>query len=91
MGMDPRIKDTYNKLGRLGYLSRGVVFGIIGYFFFIAGIQANPGAAKGTEGVFHFLNQSGGPWLMGIIALGLLGYGVFMFVKAKYKKIRIIA
>jgi hypothetical protein len=71
----------------LGYLSRGVVLGIVGVFFFIAGINANPSEAKGTEGVFNFLSQSGGPWLMGLIALGLLGYGIFMFVKAKYKTI----
>ena len=82
-----KIKKVYDNLGKIGYLSRGVVFAIIGYFFFIAGVQSNPGAAKGTEGVFSFLNSTGGPWLMGLVALGLLGYGVFMFVKSKYKPI----
>jgi len=85
--VEQNVKKTYDTLGKLGYLSRGVVLGIVGVFFFIAGINANPSEAKGTEGVFNFLSQSGGPWLMGLIALGLLGYGVFMFVKAKYKTI----
>lgn len=85
--VEENVKKTYDTLGKLGYLSRGVVLGIVGVFFFIAGINANPGEAKGTEGVFNFLSQSGGPWLMGLIALGLLGYGIFMFVKAKYKTI----
>lgn len=85
--VDQKVKKTYDALGKLGYLSRGVVLGIVGVFFFIAGINANPNEAKGTEGVFNFLSQSGGPWLMGLIALGLLGYGIFMFVKAKYKTI----
>ncbi|MFW5804147.1 MAG: DUF1206 domain-containing protein, partial [bacterium] len=31
-----------------------------------------------------FLNASGGPWLMGLIALGLFLYGIFMFVRARF-------
>ncbi|MGK7394128.1 MAG: DUF1206 domain-containing protein [Candidatus Cyclobacteriaceae bacterium M3_2C_046] len=84
--VEEKVKKTYDTLGKIGYLSRGVVLGIIGYFFFVAAIQANPDAARGTEGVFSFLNNTGGPWLMGLIAFGLAGYGVFMFVKAKYRQ-----
>lgn len=82
--VDDNIRKTYNLGGKAGYMSRGIVFCIIGYFFIQAAVQANPNQAEGTEGVFSFLSAKGGPWLMGLIALGLFLYGMFMFVRARY-------
>lgn len=72
--------------GRVGYFARGVVFGIIGYFFIRAAIEHSASAVGGTEGVFQFLRNLAGAWLMGAVAIGLMGYGVFMFVKARYQQ-----
>jgi hypothetical protein len=82
--VDDKVRNTYNLGGKAGYISRGIVFCIIGYFFIQAALKANPNEAQGTDGVFSFLNASGGPWLMGLIALGLLLYGLFMFVRARF-------
>jgi len=79
------IKKTYHHLGKFGYIARGIVFAIVGYFLFKAAISSNASQAGGTEEVFGFLSATGGPWLMGIIAIGLAGYGLFQLVKAKYK------
>jgi len=59
---------------------------IIGYFFFRAAKDFNPDQAQGTEAALSFL-QSGsyGSYLLGAVALGLIGYGLFMFVKGRYK------
>lgn len=84
--VDRRIQNIYDKGGKIGYISRGVVFGIIGFFFVKAAIQSDASEAGGTSEVFSWLNSQGGPWLMGLIALGLVGYGVFMFVKARYRQ-----
>ncbi len=80
------VKNLVRKAGVAGYTARGVVIGIIGYFFLKAAIQANPGQAQGSEGAFKFIESSPfGPYLLAIVAIGLVCYGVFMFVKARYR------
>ena len=86
-GASGKERELYEKAGQIGYISRGVVFGIIGFFLGRAAILSSSSQAKGTEGVFDFLGATGGPWLMGLIAIGLAAYGVFQMVKAKYKPI----
>jgi hypothetical protein len=76
--------------GRTGLISRGIVFSIIGVFLFEAARTANPRQAKGIGEALRLLEQQTyGPWLMGIVALGLVAYGVFMFVEARYRRIQI--
>ncbi len=79
------IKDIYQTLGKIGYIARGIVFAIVGYFLLQAALSSNASQAGGTDSAFSFLSATGGPLLMGIIAIGLAGYGVFQIVKAKYK------
>jgi len=84
-GVNRKIKDMYMKLGKWGYISRGTIFAIVGFFLFKAAITSNASQAGGTDSAFSFLSSTGGPWLMGLIAIGLAGYGVFQLVKARYK------
>lgn len=77
-------REVYNNAGKIGYTARGVILGIIGYLFFRAAIQSSAEAVGGTNSAFHFLQSNWGPWVMGVIALGLLAYGIFMIVRAKY-------
>jgi hypothetical protein len=79
--------DHFKKAGIAGYISRGVVLAIIGYFFLRAGLNKNASEVHGTKGAFDFLENNFGSVLMGLVALGLLGYGIFMFVKGRYQKI----
>ena len=65
------------------------MLGIIGYFFVMAAIHSNASEAQGTNEAFKFLEHTFGRLLMGIVAFGLLGYGAFMFVKAKYEVIHL--
>jgi len=85
--LDHRVKDVLRKAGYVGYIARGIVIGIIGYFFLRAAIEANPNQAGGTQQAFDFIQFSTtwGTILLGIIAVGLACYGVFMFVKARYR------
>lgn len=79
-----RKQKLYQKVGSLGYSSRGIVFSIIGFLFIQAALQANPSKAQGEEGAFNLLSSSFGPWILGLVAAGLIAYGMFMFVKVKY-------
>ena len=74
--------------GRLGYAALGIVDGIIGIFLIVAAVHNNAGQAKGVGGALQTLiNQPFGPILLTIVALGLLAYGVFSFVEARYRSI----
>lgn len=74
--------------GKYGFMARGVVFGILGYFVLLAGLTENADMVRGTQGAFSFLQQqSYGTYMMGIIALGLLGYGLFILYASKDSRV----
>ncbi|MFP4377533.1 MAG: DUF1206 domain-containing protein [Spirochaetales bacterium] len=76
------------RVGMIGLIARGVVFGIMGVFFFQAALSAQPGQARGIGGALRsLLQQPYGPWLLGAVAIGLIAYGIYMGVVAKYRKI----
>ena len=85
--LNSNMKDAFKSAGTIGYISRGIVLGIIGYFLIRAAYASNPEQAQGTRAAFDFLQNEFGSLMMAVVALGLAGYGVFCFVKAKYQKI----
>jgi hypothetical protein len=77
-------------VGRWGYAARGVVFAIVGGFFNQAAINFNPKEAKGLGSALDLLAQQPyGRWLLGIVAAGLIAYGLFMLVEARYRRIAV--
>lgn len=67
-----------DRLGRFGTAARGFVFGLIGLFLFLAGYNHNANQAQGIDGVLKaLLHQPSGPWLLGIVALGLIAFGLY--------------
>ncbi len=76
------------RAGRLGFFARGIVFLIIGFFLIQAARLSDPSQARGLGGALETLAQQPyGPWLLGIVAIGLLAYGIFTIVQARYKRI----
>lgn len=77
-------------LGRFGYAARGVAFSIIGGFLIVAAVQAQPQEARGLGGALDTLaSQPFGPWLLAIVAGGLVAHGAFMLVQARYRRLGI--
>lgn len=77
--------QTVKNLGKVGYIARGVVFGILAFFLYKVVSAHSADQYKGTEGAFQWmLKQDYGTWLMGAVALGLLAYGIFTMAVARY-------
>jgi hypothetical protein len=77
------------RVGRLGIGARGVVFLITGGFLVLAALHADPSEATGLSGALTTLQSAPwGPWLMGLVALGLLAFGLFQFVHARYRQVQ---
>jgi hypothetical protein len=86
--MSARERTWATRSGRLGYAARGVVFDVIGVFLIRAALQTDPDEARGLGGALETLaRQPFGPYLLGAVALGLVAYGAFMFVMARYRRI----
>lgn len=86
--MSPTEQTWATRIGRFGEAARGIVFIIIGFFLIQAAHQSNPNEARGLDGALQALAQQPyGPWLLGIVALGLVAYGIHMWVQARYLRI----
>lgn len=74
--------------GRFGYAARGVVFILAGIFLIQAARHYNPSEVKGLDEVLQSLGQqSYGAWMLFIVAAGLIAYGFYMLVEARYRRI----
>jgi hypothetical protein len=75
--------------GKLGYMSRGFVFGIIGALLVKAGLNSNANEARGLDGALNVLAQREfGAVILAVVAVGLAAYGVYLFVEARYRRVR---
>jgi hypothetical protein len=77
------------RMGRVGYLARGNVFAIIGWFLVQAALQYDPEEAKDLAAALQVVrSQAHGPWLLGAVSLGLVCWGLWQLSNARYRRIR---
>ncbi|OWU85236.1 membrane protein [Oceanicola sp. 22II-s10i] len=76
--LDPAIKA--------GLIAHGVVIVLIGTFLYYAGQSTDPGQAGGIGQAFETVRaQPYGRILLGLLALGTLGFALYCFVEAIYR------
>jgi hypothetical protein len=76
------------RTGQAGLAARGVVFLLTGGFLVQAALRYDPSKARGLRGALDTLAaQPHGPWLLGAVALGLVAFGAYSFLEARYRKI----
>jgi hypothetical protein len=76
---------AYLWAGKAGYTAKGVSFGIVGALFLYAALTHNAKKSGGLDQALHkVLQQPFGPFLLVLIAIGIAGYGVFCFARAKH-------
>ncbi|WP_374390611.1 DUF1206 domain-containing protein [Brevundimonas sp.] len=76
-------------LARTGYAARGFAYLPLGVFVILAGLHARAGEVTSTAGALDALEaQPGGSWILGLTAAGLMAFGAFAFVEARWRRIR---
>jgi hypothetical protein len=73
------------RIGRFGYAARGVVFVLGGFFLVQAALNVDPNRARGLDGALWTLaHQPYGPVLLGAVALGLVSFGIYSILCARW-------
>jgi hypothetical protein len=85
--MSPAMKSAVQKVGLVGNVARGVVFGIVGVFLIVAAVTFDPKKARGLDGSLRTLADNGwGQVVLWAVALGLVAYGLYSFAEARYRR-----
>jgi hypothetical protein len=75
-------------LGFLGHLARGAIFALIGLFLLKAAWEYDPQEARGLDGaLLELAQQPYGGILLGSVGVGLIAFGLYCFVQARYRDI----
>ena len=86
--MSARVRNWIEWIGSFGHLARMVVFGLVGVFLIRAAIDYNPNRAVGLDGALAKLAQASyGPFLLGLVAAGLIAFGLYSLSDARYRRI----
>lgn len=79
-------------LGQFGYVTRGVVFALIGIFLIVAAGKFSSGEATGLAGALGALRQQPyGPYLLALAALGFFSYGAFEVLQVFVRRVNVAA
>ncbi|HYF53677.1 MAG TPA: DUF1206 domain-containing protein [Salinarimonas sp.] len=88
LALPPGARRWALPMGRAGFAARGVVFVIIGGFVGLAAWRGSSRAVRGLGGALDALAaQPYGSALLGTVAAGLLAFGLFGLVQARYRRI----
>jgi uncharacterized protein DUF1206 len=86
--MSRTARDWVGRIGTIGMLARMVVFGLIGWFLVKAAVEYDAKDAIGLDGALQKLaHQTYGSWLLGVVAVGLVAYGIYGLVEARYRRV----
>jgi hypothetical protein len=86
--MGHRAHQLVTATGAGGGVARGTVFAGAGVFVLVAAIRYDPQQAKGVDDTLRsFAHTPAGPWLLVVVALGLVLFGCFSFASARWRRV----
>jgi hypothetical protein len=82
-GQNPTRSTAFEVLTRIGFISRGVIYIIIGWLAIEVATQTTSGAPTNQKGALETIDkQPLGHWLLIVVAIGLGAYAIWRFVQA---------
>jgi Domain of Unknown Function (DUF1206) len=86
--MSESVERVFTALGGFGHAARMVVFTLVGYFFIRAALDYNPHKAVSLDGALTALSHASyGPVLLGVVAVGLIGFAAYSIADARYRRV----
>ncbi len=77
-------------LARIGYVARGLAYLPLALFVTLAGWRAQSSRVQTFGTALEALErQPGGAWMLGLTAVGLIAFGAYAFVEARFRHIRV--
>ncbi|WP_246393795.1 DUF1206 domain-containing protein [Pseudonocardia pini] len=87
-GADRHARTVNERTGQVGYIAKGIAFGVLGVLVVSAAIRFDPAQANGLDSALKALAaQPFGVVLLAVVALGIAAYGVFCFFDARYHRV----
>jgi hypothetical protein len=73
-------------IGRVGYVAKGIAFGLVGVLLWRAGTSADVSTATGLHGALAAIADvaAAGPWLLTGVAAGFGAFGLYALARARY-------
>ncbi|WP_053731915.1 DUF1206 domain-containing protein [Nocardia sp. NRRL S-836] len=82
-----RAPSWVEPVGRVGWIGKGVAYGVIGVLVGLAAVNADPEQSGGMDKALHTLAaQPFGMFLLTAVAIGIAAFGVYCFVAARALK-----
>lgn len=86
--MSHEARRVFTALGVFGHLARAVIFALMGYGLIKAAVSYDADEAVGLDGALAQLSAASyGPWLLGLVAVGLVGFAAYSIADARYRKV----
>ncbi|MBT2478977.1 DUF1206 domain-containing protein [Streptomyces sp. ISL-94] len=87
-GTPAGVRKAVEFLGVTGGVARGAVFAAAGAFVVYAAVRYDPAEAKGLDDTLRaFAQTPAGPWLLVLVAAGLVLFGLFCWALACWRRV----
>lgn len=81
--MSPKEQKLLINAGKFGHTSRGIVLGLMAFLTLKSGASSGGDLTSQTD-AFGYIQTEFGSLVLGVVAIGFIGYGIYMFIQAKY-------
>jgi uncharacterized protein DUF1206 len=86
--LSPGAERLLRAVGTVGFVALGFVLGVIAWFMLKAAVDYNAGKVVSLGGAMgHLARDAYGKWVLGLTAAGLLAYGLFGLLQARYHRV----
>jgi hypothetical protein len=85
--MSPAARKGVARLGQVGYVAKGLALVVVGSLLSYATLTFDRQKAQGLDGALQtILAQPFGRFLLTVVALGLVAFGLFAMLQSRYRR-----